>query len=49
MLRYGKFPMGIGNHIKFSVHEPIEMGIFTDKKTLLSSVEHTITTAICVN
>lgn len=49
MLRYGKFPMGIGNHIKFSVHEPLEMGIFTDKKTLLASVEHTITTAICVN
>lgn len=49
MLRYGKFPMGIGNHIKFSVHEPLEIGIFTNKETLLTSVEHTITSAISVN
>lgn len=25
MLRYGKFPNGIGNHITFHVHEPIEI------------------------
>lgn len=24
MLRYGKFPYGLGNHITFDVHEPIE-------------------------
>lgn len=25
MLKYGKFPNGIGNHITFQVHEPIEV------------------------
>nr|WP_321243083.1 lysophospholipid acyltransferase family protein [uncultured Psychroserpens sp.] len=49
MLRYGKFPMGIGNHIKFTVHKPIEMAIFTDKQALLATVEKTITDAIRVN
>ncbi|MEM9244603.1 MAG: 1-acyl-sn-glycerol-3-phosphate acyltransferase, partial [Cyanobacteria bacterium P01_F01_bin.153] len=23
LLKYGKFPMGIGAHLKFEVHEPI--------------------------
>ncbi len=49
MLRYGKFPMGIGNHIKFTVHKPIEMATFTDKQALLTTVEKTITDAIYVN
>jgi len=46
MLRYGKFPMGIGNHIIFTVHKPIEIATFTDKKALLEQVEHTIISAI---
>lgn len=25
MLRYGKFPMGIGNHLKFKVQKPIDL------------------------
>ena len=49
MLRYGKFPMGIGNHIKFTVHKPIEIANFTDKQALLATVEKTITDAIRVN
>jgi len=24
LLRYGKFPMGVGNHLKFTVHPPME-------------------------
>ncbi|NNL08912.1 MAG: 1-acyl-sn-glycerol-3-phosphate acyltransferase, partial [Croceitalea sp.] len=24
LLRYGKFPMGLGSHVKFKVHPPIE-------------------------
>ncbi|WP_040280630.1 lysophospholipid acyltransferase family protein [Psychroserpens damuponensis] len=48
-LRYGTFPMGIGNHIKFTVHKPLEMAIFTDKQALLATVEKTITDAIIVN
>ncbi|OZV70738.1 lysophospholipid acyltransferase family protein [Winogradskyella aurantia] len=46
MLRYGKFPMGIGNHIKFIVHKPLEMGNFTDKQQLIEEVEKTIVDAI---
>lgn len=48
-LRYGNFPMGIGNHIKFTVHKPIEIANFTDKQALLTTVEKTITDAIRVN
>ena len=25
LLRYGSFPYGLGNHLKFQVHEPIEL------------------------
>jgi len=46
MLRYGKFPMGIGNHIKFTVHKPIELANFTDKTELILQVEKTIVEAI---
>jgi 1-acyl-sn-glycerol-3-phosphate acyltransferase len=48
MLRYGKFPMGIGNHIKFTVHKPVEITNFTDKTELLQHVEKTIIEAIQV-
>lgn len=47
-LRYGKFPMGIGNHIKFTVHKPLELANFTDKTELLQQVENTIVEAIQV-
>ena len=46
MLRYGKFPLGIGNHIKFTVHKPIKMTTFNDKKELISTVEKIIVEAI---
>nr|WP_321221170.1 lysophospholipid acyltransferase family protein [uncultured Psychroserpens sp.] len=49
MLRYGKFPMGIGNHITFTVHKPMEIANFTDKHVLLSTLEKTITDAICID
>lgn len=45
-LRYGKFPMGIGNHIKFTVHKPLEIINFTDKTELIQQVEQTIVEAI---
>ncbi|EDP70968.1 1-acyl-sn-glycerol-3-phosphate acetyltransferase, putative [Flavobacteriales bacterium ALC-1] len=47
-LRYGKFPMGIGIHIKFTVHKPIEIANFTDTTELLQHVENTIVEAIQV-
>tara|TARA_R110000796_G_scaffold54312_1_gene126974 strand:- start:1536 stop:2273 length:738 start_codon:yes stop_codon:yes gene_type:complete len=46
MLRYGAFPMGIGNHIKFTVHKPLEIINFTDKTELIQQVEKTIVDAI---
>ncbi|NRD22063.1 1-acyl-sn-glycerol-3-phosphate acyltransferase [Winogradskyella litoriviva] len=46
MLRYGTFPMGIGNHIKFTVHKPLEITNFTDKAELIQQVEKTIVEAI---
>jgi len=46
ILRYGKFPLGIGNHIKFTVHKPLEIVNFTDKTRLIQQVEQTIVEAI---
>lgn len=46
MLRYGKFPMGIGNHIKFTVHKPIDMSTFANKEALIKTIETTIIDAI---
>jgi 1-acyl-sn-glycerol-3-phosphate acyltransferase len=45
-LRYGKFPMGIGNHIKFTVHKPVEIINFTNKSELILHVEKTIVESI---
>ncbi len=42
MQRYGKFPMGLGTHIKFTVHKPIKLSTFADKEALLRNVETTI-------
>lgn len=46
MLRYGKFPMGIGNHLKFTVHQPLKIATFVDKEALIRTVEHTISSNI---
>lgn len=46
MLRYGSFPMGIGNHLKFTVHQPIKIATFVDKEELIRVVEHTISSNI---
>ena len=41
-LKYGKFPMGLGTHITFTVHKPINLATFVDKKVLLNTIENTI-------
>ncbi|GAL62115.1 1-acyl-sn-glycerol-3-phosphate acyltransferase [Algibacter lectus] len=41
-LRYGKFPMGLGTHIKFTVHKPIKVSTFANRQDLINSVETTI-------
>jgi len=42
MYRYGKFPMGIGAHLTFTVHEPINLATFTNKEDLIKTIETTI-------
>jgi 1-acyl-sn-glycerol-3-phosphate acyltransferase len=46
LLRYGNFPMGIGNHLKFQVHEPIKIATFVNKEELIRTVEQTISSNI---
>jgi len=46
MLRYGNFPMGIGNHMTFTVHKPVEIINFTDNTELIQHVEQTIVDGI---
>lgn len=46
MLRYGKFPMGIGNHLIFTVHQPLKIATFVDKEELIRTVEQTISSNI---
>lgn len=43
MLKYGKFPLGLGTHITFTVHEPIKLSTFvSDKDALINNIESTI-------
>lgn len=46
MLRYGKFPMGIGNHIQLTVHEPLKLSNFEDKQELIKQIEKAIGSSI---
>jgi 1-acyl-sn-glycerol-3-phosphate acyltransferase len=38
-LRYGKFPMGLGTHITFTVHKPLKVSTFTNNEELINSIE----------
>jgi len=44
LLRYGKFPMGLGSHLKFKVHPPVENKGNIDE--LIAQVEATIASGI---
>nr|WP_210423664.1 lysophospholipid acyltransferase family protein [Croceivirga thetidis] len=46
LLRYGKFPMGLGNHLTFDVHEPIVNSGNTEE--LIPRIEQIITSGIKV-
>ncbi|RAJ17991.1 lysophospholipid acyltransferase family protein [Olleya aquimaris] len=46
-LEYGKFPMGIGAHIKFRVHQPLKVSDF-ETKALIELVETTVKKDIIV-
>lgn len=45
-LKYGKFPMGLGAHIKFEVHKPLKLSAFNDHNKLIANIELSITSAI---
>ena len=47
MLRYGKFPYGIGSHLKFTVHPPLENS--GDPDALIALIEEQITSKIVVD
>ena len=44
-IRYGKFPMGLGTHITFTVHRPLKVSEH-DHETLIATIEKQITDAI---
>ncbi|MGY0391356.1 lysophospholipid acyltransferase family protein [Bizionia sp. KMM 8389] len=46
LLKYGKFPMGIGNHMKLKVHKPLKLATFDNKLELIEQIEKTITSEI---
>ncbi|UKM65680.1 1-acyl-sn-glycerol-3-phosphate acyltransferase [Flavobacteriaceae bacterium GSB9] len=43
MFRYGSFPLGLGNHLTFTVHKPIELATFVNKADLIKDIESAIT------
>ncbi|MBT8301804.1 MAG: 1-acyl-sn-glycerol-3-phosphate acyltransferase [Maribacter sp.] len=47
MLRYGKFPYGIGNHITFDVHKP--KAILEDFDALVAYAEEQVTSGINIS
>jgi 1-acyl-sn-glycerol-3-phosphate acyltransferase len=44
LLRYGKFPMGLGSHVKFEVHPPLE--ISADLDSTIKAVEKQVVSGI---
>ena len=42
-LKYGKFPMGLGTHIIFTVHKPLKLDTFVSVENLINTIETTIT------
>ncbi|MEO8934748.1 MAG: 1-acyl-sn-glycerol-3-phosphate acyltransferase [Xanthomarina sp.] len=46
MLKYGKFPMGIGNHIQLTVHKPLKLSNFEDRQALIEQIETTISASL---
>lgn len=45
-LRFGKFPMGLGAHMKFQVHQPKKLLDFSNHEELVTIIETEITSAI---
>jgi len=47
LLRYGKFPMGLGAHIQFTVHKPLKVSDYNSEE-LISYIEKQITEAVII-
>lgn len=45
-LRFGKYPMGLGAHIKFEVHQPKTLEGLTSYDALIDTIETEITSAV---
>lgn len=45
-LRYGKFPMGLGAKISYTVHKPLQANHYEDKLELISLVEAQVKSSI---
>ncbi|AUC82808.1 1-acyl-sn-glycerol-3-phosphate acyltransferase [Lacinutrix sp. Bg11-31] len=45
-LRYGKFPLGIGNNIIINAHKPVKLSDFETQELLLAYIETTIKNSI---
>lgn len=46
LVKNGTFPMGVGIHLKFKVHEPLELATFVDKSELLQAIEQTVSEGV---
>lgn len=44
-MKFGKFPMGLGAHIKFTVHQPLKVSEY-EHNELIETIEKQITEAI---
>lgn len=47
MLRYGKFPMGLGNHLRYTIHPSLNVEEY-DHSTLIKMLEEQICKAIVI-
>lgn len=45
LLRYGKFPMGLGTHVKLNVHQPLKISEYTPQE-IIEKIEAQIINAI---
>jgi len=48
MFRYGKFPLGIGNHLIFKFHQPFYHSEYNDKMALIKHLEETVSRDVVI-
>jgi 1-acyl-sn-glycerol-3-phosphate acyltransferase len=48
MVRYGSFPMGLGNRLTFTIHQPIKVSDYSFEE-LLEKIEKTVVSGIRIN